>query len=1171
MSELALQLIEKEKKEKTGKLDLGYCGLTEIPEEVFELTWLEELVVSNEYYDNNFYGLNRKTTTRPITWDMRNTIKSISGTIRKLKNLKVLILSSDVDFDNGWEINSIEFIANLYSLEVLIINANKIQKLPDLSGLTNLKVLDIGSNPIDDLSNIGQLENLRKLKLDTLEIYNLSFFKGLNKLEYLKIHDCRIISYGEIYLPVNLQQLIVTDCGFSKISTIKNLTSLKLIDLTGNQIRDISFLKDITGLQYLVLQNNKIEDISSLNDLRELQHLNLSSNQIRDVSTLENLLKLNTLNLSGNNIDDYSFIKDLKGIQTLSLSNNKISDIGFLKELKGLQTLNLSLNKINDISSLKDLLELKYLRLSRNQIDNLSSIKELKCLQTLNLSGNQITDISFLNNLTELKSLLLRENKIKEISFLKNLHRLQFLNLSRNKISDISFLGELTGLKDLNLSGNLITDISFINKLIELQKLDVSHNLIEDIRILIPFVEKGLSIGNLYTNAIRVNDNPLPEILIKIIGKGREDVLNYFEQVEKYGDEPAYEAKILLVGDGGAGKTSLIEKLYNNLYIPEEGKEDTTLGVIVKPNRFFKHPTLLDINIKTNIWDFGGQDIQYMLHQYFLTDDSLYVLVLDNRKGNTRVDYWLRTIDSLCENGKVLVFRNNRVDDVKSTFRLDHYRNEFPNLKIEFAEANLAINDENWDNLQNLIIPNCLAQLPIVGKDIIKVWKPIREDIETNAYKNFIRISEFEDICLNHGLKEENEQQLLLVYLHVIGVALHFKHDKSLDDIIFVNPNWITKGLYAILSADLEKGNSGYIKKEDLVNIWIDQNYSSEERSYLLRLILKDSFDICYELQENKDCFVLPMKLSDQLPVFDWDNCENLIYRYRYSLFPYGMLNRIIVRLNQIIVDNLVWQEGVVIERNGSQAKIIEMTDKIDGTKNIEIRVASGNINCKKELLTIIRNEVESIHKSSYKNLKVYEMVMCNCEECINSDNPGFFELKKIEKAVFKGKKTIECRESCEDVSLVKLIGYTFDNITINENYQRLENIMVSVKKDTASIKTDIKSISSKLDNHHSYLMGIKANIIAKDDIESIIKEANQIQTQELLAEIMTYFIEFESVMDENQREIYKDIKETDDLQMKLKLGIPFGNIIGLNFEAEFDIKSWFNRMREKYEYPLAE
>ncbi|OQY02096.1 MAG: hypothetical protein B6I26_01855 [Desulfobacteraceae bacterium 4572_130] len=32
-------------------------------------------------------------------------------------------------------------------------------------------------------------------------------------------------------------------------------------------------------------------------------------------------------------------------------------------------------------------------------------------------------------------------------------------------------------------------------------------------------------------------------------------------------------------------------------------------------------------NFKAHIWDFGGQQIQYMLHQFFLTSDCLYVLM----------------------------------------------------------------------------------------------------------------------------------------------------------------------------------------------------------------------------------------------------------------------------------------------------------------------------------------------------------------------------------------------------------------------------------------------------------------------------------------------------------------------------------------------------------------
>ena len=49
MSELALKLIAENKKTRSPFLDLGNCGLTEVPEEIGELVWLEELSFASEW------------------------------------------------------------------------------------------------------------------------------------------------------------------------------------------------------------------------------------------------------------------------------------------------------------------------------------------------------------------------------------------------------------------------------------------------------------------------------------------------------------------------------------------------------------------------------------------------------------------------------------------------------------------------------------------------------------------------------------------------------------------------------------------------------------------------------------------------------------------------------------------------------------------------------------------------------------------------------------------------------------------------------------------------------------------------------------------------------------------------------------------------------------------
>ena len=57
MSELALQRIREAKEQRLTRLDLGNCGLTELPEELFELDWLEELFINNNIELTNIVQL----------------------------------------------------------------------------------------------------------------------------------------------------------------------------------------------------------------------------------------------------------------------------------------------------------------------------------------------------------------------------------------------------------------------------------------------------------------------------------------------------------------------------------------------------------------------------------------------------------------------------------------------------------------------------------------------------------------------------------------------------------------------------------------------------------------------------------------------------------------------------------------------------------------------------------------------------------------------------------------------------------------------------------------------------------------------------------------------------------------------------------------------------------
>ncbi len=89
MSDLALKCIrENIEKHRRGEdarsLDLGNCGITEVPSQIGECTWLEELILSDEYWywdGKKWQGHKSQNTGRS------NNVTQLPDTLAKLKNL----------------------------------------------------------------------------------------------------------------------------------------------------------------------------------------------------------------------------------------------------------------------------------------------------------------------------------------------------------------------------------------------------------------------------------------------------------------------------------------------------------------------------------------------------------------------------------------------------------------------------------------------------------------------------------------------------------------------------------------------------------------------------------------------------------------------------------------------------------------------------------------------------------------------------------------------------------------------------------------------------------------------------------------------------------------------------------------------------------------------------
>ncbi len=161
MSELAQKLIAENKaKHARGEdarvLDLGNCGLIEVPEEVGELVWLEEVSFHyNPFLRNGVYPENQG----------RNNITKLSANFIKLQNLRKLDISGDTSLNNdhSFDLSDITLLSSLLNLRHLDITDTCVYNLNPLSELKNLEYLAFSYTGVSDLTPLKNLTNLKHI------------------------------------------------------------------------------------------------------------------------------------------------------------------------------------------------------------------------------------------------------------------------------------------------------------------------------------------------------------------------------------------------------------------------------------------------------------------------------------------------------------------------------------------------------------------------------------------------------------------------------------------------------------------------------------------------------------------------------------------------------------------------------------------------------------------------------------------------------------------------------------------------------------------------------------------------------------------------------------------------------------------------------------------------
>jgi len=612
---------------------------------------------------------------------------------------------------------------------------------PRIENNTSIKTLDISYNQLLDIDQFVQCPSI--------PIVNL-----LNQLQSLHLNG-------------NLLTEFSAEC-------CKTLPGLKVLNLASNQL--VSFPYDILrhqNLETLDVSNNQIVRVDPERVVHTLSliKLDMSANRLKEFPSWvgTSFPRLAKLVLRGNEIREIpnkSF--GFRSIKEINLSHNVIVRVSanFFKSCLLLEKIDLSHNVLETLPNFtpSTLSRLSQVKLAHNRLEECRpfyiprSLLSIPSLQIVDLSDNRITQMPNPQMWTArgLKELSLARNRIKKVNISKQCKQywpdISRLNLSGNKIEKLPpEIGYLDSLISLNLSHNQIhvfpDEIGRLKKIFELplEGMPLQHDL-------------ALS-------EFRAQD------IIRHYGSKLENAVPY------------RRIKLMLVGNGGRGKTSLLRQLAN---LKHPSHNVATVGIELRdwelkaPGRkVSKNPT----SVILNTWDFAGQEEFYSTHQYFLTSRALYLAVFDASNGRSELDNlrtWLLNIQASAP-GAMVVLVGTHSDKIPSATR-DEY------LEDLFRYINQFTEEPGFPKIHSKYIVNCKKETPAIealrkeiygiisnfryeGQQIIKQTVPRAYVALEDLLKK--ELEQLSRLCVDNNLiVDEEELKCALKFLKETGKTI---------------------------------------------------------------------------------------------------------------------------------------------------------------------------------------------------------------------------------------------------------------------------------------------------------------------------------------------------------------------------------------------------------------
>ena len=656
--------------------------------------------------------------------------------------------------------------------------------------------------------------------------------------------------------------------------------------------------------------------------------------------------KLIGLNLYDSGLEDkqlrFLHTQEFPDLMALNLSKNKLTTFTLAKTLPALRQVVINENAfLKRIRCEEGLTQLNHLEIKQTGIAKFRIPASYTALQSLHLSRNkQLVECRFSGTCPQLEGLFLQDNALKEFELpAEGFEGLIHLYLNQNSLSQLALKGRYPHLLTLQLQKNELKHFpkSFLDAMPQLD---------------------GLYLGN----------NPLPEELaFRLEDMARQNHLDlvreHFAQREVGELRPNNECKVLLIGNGKAGKTAIVNRIVNNKFDPHW---DSTHGISLFRKEF--DPYIL------NYWDFGGQDIYHATHRLFMQKDAVYLLawsvetnepftdheikqkdgkIVTRRYQNYGLRYWLEYAKHLGKGSPMNVVQTKIGKDTaidQSAIGADYEEDFHPEITFHHVESS---EEDPFDNGYDELLESIKASVQSIKSEEQTIAGPLfdlREYLRTEQAKGKQLLAYEEYEAKAHELGVKSAREMLETWLHKSGVV-YYQPDKFGGQII-LDQGWAIKAIYTLFDRssgvpyEIEQ-RQGAFTGAFVQDIW--QAEYPDQATHELFISFMKSCDLCFEIETGKErphfrdrLFMAPQLLERVKPnaIDDfWEGRETLHYRYRASFIHEGVIHSFISKTAYLADLREIWRIGIQLKEGDQYACIEAGRHQPTGRKEIHIRL----------------------------------------------------------------------------------------------------------------------------------------------------------------------------------------------------------------------------------------